>query len=155
MQRQSCNGSRAQLTFASGVKTSIFLFRQGLWNEGLRTPPGQECSNGSLTFLAVVLWRIFVVMKLMKVKTARFADVVKKSGQPQSYTLWLKPAADPQLKKLLDQNRIMTIRRGAGADFGEVRFHKAKSTIYLQFPKSLKRFEGQRIVGIKWHMVKS
>jgi hypothetical protein len=94
-------------------------------------------------------------MKLMKVKTARFADVVEKSGQPQSYTLWLKPAADPQLKKLLDQHRIMTIRRGAGADFGEVGFHKAKSTIYLQFPKSLKRFEGQRIVGIKWDMVKS
>jgi hypothetical protein len=36
-----------------------FCFRQGLWTEGLRTPPGQECSNGSLTFFAVVLWRTF------------------------------------------------------------------------------------------------
>jgi len=36
-----------------------FFFRQGLWTEGLRTPPGQECSNGSLTFFAVVLWRTF------------------------------------------------------------------------------------------------
>src|SRR5204863_8011950 len=34
-------------------------FRQGLWTEGLRTPPGQECSNGSLILLAVVLWRTF------------------------------------------------------------------------------------------------
>src|SRR5436190_7348799 len=33
--------------------------RQGLWTEGLRTPPGQECSNGSLILLAVVLWRTF------------------------------------------------------------------------------------------------
>ena len=94
-------------------------------------------------------------MKLLKVKTARFSEVVEKCGQPQSYTLWLKPASDAQLKKLLGQNRIMTIRRGSGADFGEVGFHKAKSTIYLQFPKSLKRFDRQRIVGIKWDMVKS
>jgi len=34
-------------------------FRQGLWIEDLRTPPGQECSNGSLILLAVVLWRTF------------------------------------------------------------------------------------------------
>ena len=36
-----------------------FVFRQGLWIEDLRIPPGQECSNGSLIFLAVVLWRAF------------------------------------------------------------------------------------------------
>jgi hypothetical protein len=94
-------------------------------------------------------------MKLMKVKTARFAEVVERCREPQSYTLWRKPDDDSQLKKLLAQNRIMTIRRGSGADFGETGFHKAKSTIYLQFPKSLKRFEGQRIVGIKWDMVRS
>ena len=44
---------------ASAPIASIFGFRQGLWTEGLRTPPGQECSNGSLTRIAVVLWRIF------------------------------------------------------------------------------------------------
>ncbi len=93
-------------------------------------------------------------MKLMKVKTARFAEVVKKCGQPGIYTLWRKLTDDPKLKKLLAQNRIMTVRRGAGADFGEVGFHEAKSTIYLQFPKSLKRFAGQRIIGIKWELVK-
>ena len=37
-----------------------FSFRQGLWIEDLRTPPGQECSNGSLIFFAVVLWRAFL-----------------------------------------------------------------------------------------------
>ena len=36
-----------------------FGFRQGLWIEDLQTPPGQECSNGSMILLAVVLWRAF------------------------------------------------------------------------------------------------
>jgi hypothetical protein len=36
-----------------------FELRQGLWIEDLRIPPGQECSNGSLILLAVVLWRTF------------------------------------------------------------------------------------------------
>ena len=36
-----------------------FILRQGLWIEDLRTPPGQECSNGSLILFAVVLWRTF------------------------------------------------------------------------------------------------
>ncbi len=37
-----------------------FNLRQGLWIEDLRIPPGQECSNGSLILLAVVLWRTFL-----------------------------------------------------------------------------------------------
>ena len=32
---------------------------RGYGSEDLQTPPGQECSNGSLILLAVVLWRIF------------------------------------------------------------------------------------------------
>ena len=36
-----------------------FPFRQGLWIEDFLIPPGQECSNGSLILLAVVLWRAF------------------------------------------------------------------------------------------------
>jgi hypothetical protein len=30
-------------------------FRQGLWIADLQTPPGQECSNGSMLCVAVVL----------------------------------------------------------------------------------------------------
>jgi hypothetical protein len=40
-----------------------FAFRQGLWIEDLRTPPGQECSNGSLILLAIVLWRAFCLVE--------------------------------------------------------------------------------------------
>jgi hypothetical protein len=51
-----------------------FAFRQGLWIEDLRIPPGQECSNGSLILLAVVLWRAF---------SSRGAD--RRHGEPLSY----------------------------------------------------------------------
>jgi hypothetical protein len=43
-----------------------FTFRQGLWIEDLRIPPGQECSNGSLIFIAVVLWRTFCLRAQLK-----------------------------------------------------------------------------------------
>jgi hypothetical protein len=50
---------------SSGLRVAIlarkFAFRQGLWIEDLQIPPGQECSNGSLILLAVVLWRTFSV----------------------------------------------------------------------------------------------
>jgi hypothetical protein len=38
------------LHFGRGVQ-----FRQGLWIADLQTPPGQECSNGSMLCVAVVL----------------------------------------------------------------------------------------------------
>ncbi len=51
---------------SSGLRAAIlarkFAFRQGLWIEDLQIPPGQECSNGSLILLAVVLWRTFCLV---------------------------------------------------------------------------------------------
>ena len=47
-----------ELHIPSGARK--FLLRQGLWIEDLQTPPGQECSNGSMILLAVVLWRAFL-----------------------------------------------------------------------------------------------
>jgi len=46
---------RFQVAHLSGARK--FLLRQGLWIEDLQIPPGQECSNGSMILLAVVLWR--------------------------------------------------------------------------------------------------
>ena len=48
---------RFQVAHRSGARK--FLLRQGLWIEDLQIPPGQECSNGSMILLAVVLWRAF------------------------------------------------------------------------------------------------
>ncbi len=95
-------------------------------------------------------------MKLIKVKTARFAVVIEKCGQPEVYTLWQKPKTDRRLQSLLKSNKVMTVRpTESGTDFGEVGFHQKPGARFLAFPKSLKRFEGERIVGIDWALVQS
>jgi hypothetical protein len=95
-------------------------------------------------------------MKLLKVKTSRFRAVIEKCGQPQVYTLWQKPKTDRHFQSLLKNNRVMTIRpTESGTDFGTVGFQTQKGARYLSFPKSLRRFEGERIVGIDWALVQS
>lgn len=95
-------------------------------------------------------------MKLLKVKTVRFADVVEKAGTPEVYTLWVKPKADRHFQSLLKNHRVMTIQQNeAGTDFGVAEFCERRGARYLAFPKSLKRFGDARIVGVKWELVKS
>ena len=95
-------------------------------------------------------------MKLLKVKTARFAQVVEKAGKPEVYTLWQKPAQDRHLQSEIKNNRVMTIQKSVtGSEFGIVGFKEQKGVSYLIFPKSLKRFENKRIVGINWELVKT
>ena len=94
-------------------------------------------------------------MKLLKVKTARFAQVVEKCGKPQVYTLWQKPSTDRHLQAQIKNNRLMTIQKSeSGIDFGIVGFKERKDARYLVFPKSLKRFTGMRIVGIDWALAR-
>ena len=95
-------------------------------------------------------------MKLLKVKTSRFREVIEKCGQPEVYTLWQTPKSDRHFQSLLKNNRLMTIRPSdSGTDFGVVGFDKGQGARYLAFPKSVKRFEGERIVGIDWSLVQS
>ncbi len=95
-------------------------------------------------------------MKLLKIKTVRFAQVVEKCGQPQVYTLWQKPAQDRHLQSLIKNNRVMTIQKSeGGTEFGIAGFKERKGASYLVFSKSLKRFENKRIVGINWELMKS
>ena len=92
-------------------------------------------------------------MKMLEVKTTRFAVVVEKCGQPEVYTLWQKPAADRKFQSLLKNHRIMTVQQSdSGSDFGIVDFCERKGATFLAFPKSLKRFAEKRIVGIKWDL---
>jgi len=94
-------------------------------------------------------------MKLLTTKTARLASLAEKCGAPQVYTLWQPPKKDRRLQAQIRQSRVMTIQQSeSGADFGCVGFIERKGAIYLEFPKSLKRFADQRIVGIKWELVK-
>jgi hypothetical protein len=95
-------------------------------------------------------------MKLLKVKRARFSQVVEKSGKPQVYTLWQKPSADRHLQAQVKNNRVMTVQNTeSGTDFGVVGFKERKGARYLLFPKSLKRFADKRIIGIDWAVVSS
>ena len=95
-------------------------------------------------------------MKLLKTKTKRFADVVAAAGRPEVYTLWQKPRQDRHLQSEIKNNRVMTIQKSeAGSEFGMVGFKEKKGASYLIFPKSLKRFENKRIVGINWDLVKT
>ena len=95
-------------------------------------------------------------MKLLKVKTARFADVVERCGQPEVYTLWQNPKTDRHFQRMIKNVRVMTIRASdSGREFGEVGFHEHKGASYLQFPKSLRRFAEKRVIGIKWDLVKT
>lgn len=50
----------------------------------------------------------------------------------------------------------MTIQKSdSGTDFGFAGFKERKGARYLVFPKSLKRFDNNRVVGINWDLVKS
>ncbi len=94
-------------------------------------------------------------MKLLKTKTKRFGDLVEAAGKPEVYTLWQKPGQDRHFQSQIKNHRVMTIQRSdAGSEFGMVGFKESKGASYLVFPKSLKRFENRRIVGIKWNLVK-
>jgi hypothetical protein len=95
-------------------------------------------------------------MKLLKTKTKRFADVVDAAAKPEGYTLWQKPAQDRHLQSEIKNHRVMTIlKTDSGTEFGMVGFKEQKGASYLIFPKSLKRFENRRIVGINWDLVKT
>ena len=48
----------------------------------------------------------------------------------------------------------MTIRPSdTGTDFGVIGFAKGNGSQYLAFAKSLRHFEGERIIGIDWTLV--
>ncbi len=94
-------------------------------------------------------------MKVLTTKTARFSAVVEQCGAPTVYVLWQKPQEDRRLQTHLRQNRIMTVQKSeAGTEFGCVGLIERPQAIYLAFAKSLMPFVDQRIVGIKWELVK-
>lgn len=91
-------------------------------------------------------------------KTVRFTNVVERSGKPHAHTLWLPPDKDPELQRAQKAHRVMTVEpavAGGKTDVGRVGFNprSGKPAQFLIFPKSLQRFEGSRVVGIKFDLV--
>lgn len=90
-------------------------------------------------------------------KTVRFKQIVNACGPPRVYLSWIKPAKDQELLKLQKNNRVMTVHqvlRGAGKDFGTVGIFKGERSVQLLvFPKSLRRFEDRRVIGIDYALL--
>ncbi len=83
-------------------------------------------------------------MKLLKTKTARFAQVIEECGKPQVYTLWQKPSTDRHLQAELKKNRVMTIlNTESGTDFGIAGFKESKGAHLPRFSQVVETVCGQ------------
>lgn len=90
-------------------------------------------------------------------KTARFNDVVAKSGHPELHLTWSAPASDKVLQAALKQHRVVTVyqqTRGSKKDHGIVGLEAAPKAQYLIFPKSLRLFADRKIVGINYDLLR-
>lgn len=95
-------------------------------------------------------------MRKVPQKTVRFAQVVQEVGNPQPYTLWESPEKDPQFSQAMRENRLMTVLQepvGHKKDYGLVGYHKTANASYLIFPGSLSKFEGKKIIGVKYELL--
>ena len=89
-------------------------------------------------------------------KTARFTTIVQSAGAPTVHHLWLAPGQDKALQKALKEQRVLTVHqdvRGTRKDFGTVGLVQEPEAQFLVFPKSLRRFAGQRVVGIDYQLL--
>jgi hypothetical protein len=93
-------------------------------------------------------------------KTVRFTRVVERSGKPHVHTLWVAPEKDAELQRALEAHRVMAVEPAGTAgktDLGVVGFaaREHQGAQILIFPKSLKPFEGARVVGVKFDSARS
>ena len=91
-------------------------------------------------------------------KTARFAAVVEAAGTPDTHLLLVSPEKDKALQAAIRTHRVMTVHQelvGNKADHGTVDFEPGRARQFLIFPKSISKFKGIRIVGIKYDLLKA
>ena len=91
-------------------------------------------------------------------KTARFAAVVEAAGKPDTHLLLVSPERDKALQAAIRTHRVMTVHQDPGgnkADHGTVDFEPGRARQFLIFPKSISKFKGIRIVGIKYGLLKA
>jgi hypothetical protein len=88
------------------------------------------------------------------VSTVRFSKVLEACGKPDLHLLLIDPAKDKTLQAAIKSDRVMTLhQQSGGTDHGVVGFEQGRSRQFLVFPKPLKPFLGQRIVGIKYELL--
>jgi hypothetical protein len=92
------------------------------------------------------------------VKSVRFSTVVDTCGTPETHLPLMDPAKDRAFQALVKSQRVMTVFQataGTKADHGEVGFLPGTSRQFLLFPKSLRKFAGASVVGIKYDLLES
>ncbi|WP_150107566.1 hypothetical protein [Pedosphaera parvula] len=95
-------------------------------------------------------------MKRANRSSVHFSALVKACGRPEPVTLWTDPSDDKRFMSAVRQNRVLTVEQqnvGTGKDIGIIGFLKEKNASYLVFPKSLNRFSGMEVNGIKYELV--
>ena len=91
-------------------------------------------------------------------KTARFAAVVEVAGTPDTHLLLVSPEKDKALQAAIRTHRVMTVHQelvGNKADHGTVDFEPGRARQFLIFPKSISKFKGIRVVGIKYDLLEA
>jgi hypothetical protein len=89
-------------------------------------------------------------------KPVRFSTLVEQGGKPTVYLPLSDPSKDRKFMQAVKDARVLTIKQEPTAtrkDFGLVGFAKEKFVTYLIFPKSLREFSDQRVVGIKYDLI--
>jgi hypothetical protein len=88
--------------------------------------------------------------------TVRFSKLVEVAGKPSNHLLWSDPAKDQILQSAIRAHRVLTVRQrpvDAKADYGTVGYQKGVPGQILIFPKSIKQFADQRVVGVKYELL--
>ena len=72
------------------------------------------------------------------------------------HLLWIDPDKDRSLQKAIREHRVMTLHQfqGGKSDYAVVGFEKGVSGQVLIFPKSLKPFEGRKVIAIKYELLR-
>lgn len=97
-------------------------------------------------------------MEVSNVKQVRFAKIVEAGGKPEAYLAFSDPDKDPSFMRAAKESRVVTVKQDPTStrkDFGVVGYVKEKYSTYLIFPKSLREFSGQRVIGIDYGILES
>jgi hypothetical protein len=97
-------------------------------------------------------------MEVSNVKQVRFGKIVEAGGKPEAYLAFSDPDKDPGFMRAAKESRVVTIKQEPTSkhkDFGIVGYVKEKYATYLIFPKSLREFDGQRVIGIDYSILQS
>ena len=97
-------------------------------------------------------------MEVLEAKQVRFAKLVEVGGKPTTYLAFGDVEKDKSFMRAVKEDRVVTIKQEPASkhkDFGVIGFLKEKYVTYLVFPKALREFSGQRVIGIKYDVLGS